>query len=249
MAPVDKAEKPALKKRMSMTGIELKAGNDAHPDKGIPDIDVFGFVKFLPALVIQPAFACGMGGLFAHLIYTYGKTELYDRNIAKLADNEQGYVLLAAALFNLGVSHINTYPMLYKSMIMRFTSGNLRANMQIYKQTGAAAAEAGYVLLETQGPVGRYNRANRSLTHFTENSIPMAVLMVLCGGVFPLPTLALHTPRSPSRCAPARRRTSGRRTGRVKREGASCTRSATRRSATALTRPASRWRWRRSRPS
>ena len=31
---------------------------------------------------------------------------------------------------------INNYPMLYKSMIMRFSSGNLRANMQIYKQHG-----------------------------------------------------------------------------------------------------------------
>ena len=72
-------------------------------------------------------------------------------------------------------------------MIMRFTSGNLRANMQIYKQYGTDAAK-GYVLLETSGPVGSYNRANRSLTHLVENSIPVAMLILLSGGIFPFPT-------------------------------------------------------------
>ena len=83
---------------------------------------------------------------------------------------------------------INTYPMMYKHMIMRTTSGNLRANMMIYKQSGVDASKSGYVLLETQGPVGSYNRANRSLTHFVENSIPVALLIALSGAVFPFPT-------------------------------------------------------------
>ena len=33
-----------------------------------------------------------------------------------------------------------------------------------------AKEDAPYVVLETQGPVGCYNRANRSLFHFTEAS-------------------------------------------------------------------------------
>mgnify|MGYP003320766721 CR=1 FL=1 len=40
---------------------------------------------------------------------------------------------------------INTYPMMYKHMIMRTTSGNLRANMMIYKQSGVDASKSGYV--------------------------------------------------------------------------------------------------------
>lgn len=48
---------------------------------------------------------------------------------------------------------------------MRLSSGNLRANMMIYKQLGSKDGQ--YVVLETEGPVGCYNRANRSLFHFT----------------------------------------------------------------------------------
>ena len=36
--------------------------------------------------------------------------------------------------------------------------------------------------------MGSYNRANRSLTHFVENSIPVALLIALSGAVFPFPT-------------------------------------------------------------
>ena len=67
----------------------------------------------------------------------------------------------------------------------------LRANMQIYKPATPLKLDPPepFVVLETVGPVGSYNRANRSLTHFTENSIPVALFILLCGGVFPLPTL------------------------------------------------------------
>ena len=116
---------------------------------------------------------------------------LSTHRIAKLVDGEQGWTHLAAAVLALVTGWINTYPMMYKHMIMRTTSGNLRANMMIYKQSGVDASKSGYVLLETQGPVGSYNRANRSLTHFVENSIPMALLIVLCGDVFPFPTFVL----------------------------------------------------------
>merc|ERR1719350_1958304 len=80
--------------------------------------------------------------------------------------------------------------MLYKTMVMRFGSGNLRANMMIYKTAGADAT-APYVILETEGPVGAYNRANRSLTHLIENSLPVILCVLLAGRVFALPTLAL----------------------------------------------------------
>merc|ERR1712064_251269 len=75
-------------------------------------------------------------------------------------------------------------------MIMRAKSGNLRANMQIFKQLGASS-DAPYIVLETEGPIGSYNRANRSLTHFIENSIPTAIFVVLVGFVFPFPAMVL----------------------------------------------------------
>jgi len=163
---------------------------DESAELGIPPVDALGFLKFLPAFVLGPVITSAIGSTIAWRIYTRGNTEIYDRNIAKLAENDLGYTLLAAAVFNLAVVWVNNFPMLYKTKIMRFTSGNLRANMQIYKQHGKNAA-SGYVLLETQGLVGSYNRANRSLTHMVENSIPVAVFLVLCGTVFPFPTLVL----------------------------------------------------------
>merc|ERR1719436_1699954 len=77
--------------------------------------------------------------------------------------------------------------MLYKSVVMRMDSGNLRANMMIYKEAGAKE-NAPYVILETEGPVGSYNRANRSLTHFVENSLPVILALVMAGRVFAKPT-------------------------------------------------------------
>ena len=168
----------------------LKAGNDATLGKGIPDVDLLGFFKFLPVLLLGPLLTSAIGYVVAMYIYRNGDTALYDKNIERLAESQQGWTLLSAVVFNLVVNWVNSYPMLYKSMIMRFSSGNLRANMQIYKQYGTDAAN-GYVLLETSGPVGSYNRANRSLTHLVENSIPLALLILLSGGVFPFPTFVL----------------------------------------------------------
>ena len=182
--------KPKLSRRTSMTGMELKAGNDAVVDKGIPDVDLLGFVKFLPVFLLSPLVTSAITFVVAIKIYQTGDTALYDKNIDRLAESQQGWTYLSAVVFNLTVAWVNNYPMLYKSMIMRFTSGNLRANMQIYKQYGKDAT-AGYVLLETAGPVGSYNRANRSLTHLVENSIPVALLILLSGGVYPFPTFVL----------------------------------------------------------
>ena len=51
-----------------------------------------------------------------------------------LAQGEHGYLYLAAAVFGLMVSWVNQFPMVYKHMLMRLSSGNLRANMMIYKE-------------------------------------------------------------------------------------------------------------------
>jgi len=155
---------------------------------GLPELDAAGFVRFMPlfaAFLIVPRM---VGAAIAFAIYTYGKKALYDKNMAGLVDGERGYLYAAAVVFSFLVSWLNNYPMLYKSMVMRMGSGNLRANMMIYKTAGAEQGSP-YVVLETEGPVGSYNRANRSLTHFTEYSIAVVLCVLLAGNVFPLPTL------------------------------------------------------------
>merc|ERR1719210_2365063 len=59
--------------------------------------------------------------------------------------------------------------------------------MMIYK-VASSDKGAPYVVLETDGPVGSYNRANRSLTHFVENSLPVVMAILLAGRVFAKPT-------------------------------------------------------------
>eukprot|EP00413_Alexandrium_margalefii_P048040 CAMPEP_0204590872 /NCGR_PEP_ID=MMETSP0661-20131031/50037_1 /ASSEMBLY_ACC=CAM_ASM_000606 /TAXON_ID=109239 /ORGANISM="Alexandrium margalefi, Strain AMGDE01CS-322" /LENGTH=237 /DNA_ID=CAMNT_0051600941 /DNA_START=58 /DNA_END=771 /DNA_ORIENTATION=+ len=172
----------------------MAAANGAAPQSkdALPPVDALGFWKFLPmfaGVLVVPRVICFA---VAMAIYKYGNRALYDKNIAALGDSERGYLYAAAALFGFLVTWLNNYPMLYKSMVMRFRSGNLRANMLIYKVvTGQTVGdEPSYVVLETDGPVGSYNRANRSLHHFGENALPAVLCLVLAGSIFPFPALA-----------------------------------------------------------
>merc|ERR1719473_1741107 len=60
--------------------------------------------------------------------------------------------------------------------------------MMIYKEAGNKDS---VVILETEGGVGAYNRANRSLTHFIENSLPVILCLALAGNIFPFPSFVL----------------------------------------------------------
>ena len=81
---------------------------------------------------------------------------------------------------------INTYPMMYKHMIMRTTSGNLRANMMIYKQSGVDASKS-VRLLETQ--TNGLVQPRQPLAHPLRRELdPVALLIALSGTVFPFPT-------------------------------------------------------------
>merc|ERR1712217_395956 len=48
-----------------------------------------------------------------------------------------------------------------------------------------------YVVLEDEGNIGKYNRANRSLTHFTENVPSFVVNWLLVSQVLPFPAFVL----------------------------------------------------------
>lgn len=73
---------------------------------------------------------------------------------------------------------------------MKRDSGNLRANMFIYKMLAEGSGES-RVVLANEGDEGLYNRANRSLYHFTENSMGIAIGITLNSYVFPLPTFII----------------------------------------------------------
>ncbi|CAE8693060.1 unnamed protein product, partial [Polarella glacialis] len=116
----------------------------------MPEVDSLGFIKFLPLFLLGLIIPRAIGGAIALAIYKFGKTALYDKNMAGLglAESENGYLYAAAAVFGFLVSWLNNYPVLYKNMVMRFSSGNLRANMMIFKEDGKEGAP--YVVLETE---------------------------------------------------------------------------------------------------
>ena len=76
--------------------------------------------------------------------------------------------------------------MVYKGRVMRGKDGNLRANMQIFKLAGEDAP-VNAVVLNEEGDVGCYNRANRSLNHFVENAGGMFMSVLLNSYVFAFP--------------------------------------------------------------
>lgn len=114
-----------------------------------------------------------------------------------------GFVFCALGVFNILAQVLNILPMRYKSQVMKGDSGNLRANMLIYKVAGiegerheVVGADGNmqrlpYVVMEDEGELGEYNRANRALQHFNENAGVLPALAVAAGFVFPVAVFVL----------------------------------------------------------
>lgn len=105
-----------------------------------------------------------------------------------IAKYRLGYVYLAAFLFATLTGWLNLYPIVHKEKLK--LKGNIRANMQIFKVL-SADDNGKVVVLEEEGPVGEYNRANRSLFHFIENMPSFLVCMFPAGFFMPEVTLCL----------------------------------------------------------
>lgn len=140
--------------------------------------------------VMAPAIGLGI----AYGIYKFGNTAVYDTGLKEIVSRPGGghWAHLSAFAFSRVVSFANFYPMLMKSRVMRGKSGNLRANMYIYKAVGKLGeGKPGSVVLNEDGDVGKYNRANRSLHHLVENMATFCVGIALASQAFPFPTFVL----------------------------------------------------------
>ena len=110
--------------------------------------------------------------------------------LATMTQKQAGFIYLSAWIFARLVNQLNMYPGIYKARIMRGKSGNIRANMFIYKIAGEGDHKNAVVYNE-EGDVGSYNRANRSVGHFLENSTPVIFSIIMCGFVYAMPTMVL----------------------------------------------------------
>merc|ERR1712232_838176 len=66
--------------------------------------------------------------------------------------------------------------------------GNLRSNPFYYKAIGKNAPEDVLVVLEDEGVLGQFNRANRSVQHMIETFGGFLASLFAAGIVFPFPT-------------------------------------------------------------
>ena len=123
----------------------------------------------------------------ASAIYSYGSSDVYDKRIATITTYDLKWLYLSAFIWTFLVIFLNFYPMQFKSKVMLTNSGNLRSNMFIYKLAAEGSSESA-VVLNNEGDIGMYNRGNRSLYHFVENSQPVLIGLILNSFVFPYPT-------------------------------------------------------------
>jgi len=132
------------------------------------------------------------GYLTAWAIAHFGSSIQYTLRIRALGDDDMGYLYIGAVVFCFVVNFLNLFPLLYKRQVIKGGSGNLSCNMQIFKVLSPAGTQPlPYVVLEDDGTVGEYNRANRSLHHFNENVAGLIINIVLAGRVFAFPVFIL----------------------------------------------------------
>jgi len=177
--------------------VDLLLQHDGMPDmSGADSADKSMLMAVLSSplnpLQLNPLFpGVFIGTGIAAAIHFVGSTELYNAQIAARGQ-DAAWTFLVAVLFSRLVLELNFFPMTFKSKIMRRKSGNLRTNMAIYKALDSAGAPAGQaIVLDQAGATGQYNRANRSLTHFSETAPSVVVMLPLVASVYPFPAFVL----------------------------------------------------------
>ena len=205
------ADGAATKDGVSLYGTTLR-GKQVQFTRGIPTLDdeALGFGKKHAnegppfSFVFLPLAGLGV----AHAVYSWGSTALYDKQIALLQGAECGWMYIIVVLFVILGLHLNSYPIFFKNKIFHSPGddaailkipelSNLRGpNQLVYKQLSAASngvptdeeKERGYIVVENEGLIGEYNRANRSMHHYVENNVATGARLMCSAFVFPFPT-------------------------------------------------------------
>ena len=111
-----------------------------------------GASKSLKAVIVGPIIFKGIGFGIAYSIFKFGSTLKYDGKIDNVRENELGYAYAGMYILGWMVTQLNMYPMIWKSRVMRSKSGNLRANMFIYKNVGKNASDGKVVYEDERDP-------------------------------------------------------------------------------------------------
>lgn len=163
------------------------------PETGLPYIDEDtveekkknGFIMAIVMTSVPRLLGLGI----AILVYFLGKDK-YDSRMQALmkigfVEFPHGFLYLSIGAFSKLVTWSNWMPMTYKPGVFPGNAGNLRSNMFVYRVNytdGITRAPA--TVLEDEGHVGYYNRANRALYHLVENGMAVLANIAAAGVIF-----------------------------------------------------------------
>ena len=145
-----------------------------------------GTFKFI-IFGVLPLQWMGIGLGIASIIHYVGDKEKFESKIEMIVAYEMHWLYYSWTIFSYLVLYLNSYATLFKERIMREESGAVRSNMFIYKMAAPGQTQSRVVLV-SDGFEGNYNRSNRSLYHFLENVLSLAVAIPMTTVVYPIPT-------------------------------------------------------------
>lgn len=134
-----------------------------------------------PRLIVTLTVFLGIGFALAYGSFVLdGHAELYATKFHTIAAMELQWIFLALVVLGRTISLLNFVPTGYKKGM----KGNIRSN-PFFLETDDNAKTM--VVFKEDGPLGAYNRTNRSVHHMIENSGGLFAGVAAIGWVFPRP--------------------------------------------------------------
>lgn len=153
-------------------------------ERGIPLKSSYPESPPVPVLYMTfTTILCSIGLATAFGIYTKGSTAHYDSKLAILSTYELGWVYIGLFVIKLGAFTINI-----NLGVNRKASKVNVPDQHVYKVHGS---NAGYVLMETDGVIGQFNRAQRAYMNYLEQQPLFLAFFAFAGFVFPFPVFVL----------------------------------------------------------
>ena len=163
----------------------LATDGKATDDKGIP---LKSAIPDQPSMAVIIIVMNTVPTIIGLIIAYYLVNDKVDQAIAVLASYDLGWLYLGIFLLKM-----STIP---QSILLGQARKDCRVNVpdqQVYKVMGTkgGSEQLGYVLMENEGDLGRFNRAQRALMNYHESFPTIALLYVAAGFVFPLASFVM----------------------------------------------------------
>lgn len=150
------------------------------------------YVKILVPLTLT--MAIGFGIAYGSLFVDKSSQELHAKKMETLKALDLQWLYLALLILGKTISLLNFVPVTYKKGL----KGNIRSNPFFYEvksgsndEKKSKTEEKPMIAYKDDGPIGMYNRSNRSVQHMVENSGGFFAAIGPVGWLFPKQTLVL----------------------------------------------------------